>query len=385
MSSDDAAGDITDGVNVNDTFSNGSLLSLPLPPKLNLKISDSIKTVVPISLLTSLRLTQKDELLIKRRRFSFDDSRVVRTLLRLSQIDGGKEEKKEESTTEPALRVTRSAPPKLSTSSRKANIERKASSENDLSGTQSSSKEAFRVEKRKMSTGLKDGIAASASRRVMAPYDRRDDDLPFLQTFDAISKEEEEEATKTAEDLRGPPSLCPIRCFSCNTKDHGVSYARLYLALDVLMTIISFFDIATDIAVALEFLRNEHWIFFYASAAIFCLAQISYTVLFVNIFGITDNYGERRPWYEKLLWIIGIFPFGQLVPFLVWLTTLPFLPASSVNAILTRLRLQWPGRSKNIRDDMTPAERQWEEIKCKAVAHSGFMVEAFVEVRDCSS
>lgn len=144
------------------------------------------------------------------------------------------------------------------------------------------------------------------------------------------------------------------------------AYARvLAWIFDVFTVLLSVTDVVTDVLVLIEMRRLGYETLFSISLSIFALSQISYTVMFVNLFA-----SDQVP-HKKALCFLVVLPLAQFVPFFNWLESLHLAP---VVHVMEKLGLEASDEPK--RSD----EKGFKEaIEGKLRSHLGFIMEAFVE------
>jgi hypothetical protein len=185
--------------------------------------------------------------------------------------------------------------------------------------------------------------------------------------------------------------------FSCTTAacckvESSVSWARrlsrwqwLDALHDAWTVTSSVVDIATDMLVAVAFYQQGHMVFFYASVAVFAVAQLSYAFLF------TGTWAAKRSVRGQVCVFLAVLPFGQLIPVFAWLESFRF---AAIDQCLTALHLTPTAEATQVSlastggsaaaaaapmRDGGGADNLWTFIQRKYTAHAGFLAEAFVE------
>lgn len=144
-----------------------------------------------------------------------------------------------------------------------------------------------------------------------------------------------------------------------------------FLVNDILVILFSFSDIILDVLVCLEFYRQGHMLFFYLSLAIFLLAQLTYSFLFVATWG-----KHLSPLHQMLVFII-VVPVSQLVPVFTWVESLR-LPR--LDALLTAVGLRPTGDPLGDQGgEEEDHDMLWSYIQHKYQSHAGFLAEALAE------
>ena len=134
----------------------------------------------------------------------------------------------------------------------------------------------------------------------------------------------------------------------------------------------SFSDIILDVLVCLEFYRQGHMLFFYVSVAIFVLAQLTYSFLFVATWG-----KHLAPLHQISVFLI-VVPFSQLVPIFTWVESFRL---RWLDALLTDIGLQPTGDPLMDIDGASDDDQDmlWSYIQHKYQSHAGFLAEALAE------
>jgi hypothetical protein len=150
-----------------------------------------------------------------------------------------------------------------------------------------------------------------------------------------------------------------------------------FLLNDVIVVIFSVVDIALDLLVCKQFYLQERMTFFYLSVAIFVIAQLSYSFLFVA------TWGKKLSPSAKICTFLLVLPFGQFVPFFTWVEAFhwSFLDQFIKDSGLTPTS---DSSDENTNDETVPiggAENDmlWDYIQHKYQSHAGFVAEALAE------
>lgn len=98
------------------------------------------------------------------------------------------------------------------------------------------------------------------------------------------------------------------------------------------------------------------------------MAQISYAFYFT----LTLATDHSRT--QKIVVFFAVLPFGQLIPFFIWLNSFHFECLDSLLDIFSFSYSQ--ARYVNIEDD---TDKLWKYIEQKYKSHGGFLIEALVE------
>jgi hypothetical protein len=152
-----------------------------------------------------------------------------------------------------------------------------------------------------------------------------------------------------------------------NYPSMGAILAYLNQVYDILSFFLSIFDVISDILITREFYLQERWSFFYISVAIFFIAQLCYSCLFLALY---DDAGSI---WQKIIQFCMIFPIAQAVPAIIWLQSFNFAWLDKLFRLL-KLRVHKPPATPSVQPNKLKAF-----INRKLLTSGGFLVESVVE------
>lgn len=102
-----------------------------------------------------------------------------------------------------------------------------------------------------------------------------------------------------------------------------LSWRKLLIYLDffvndIIVTLFSLSDIVLDILVCIEFYKQSRMFYFYISMAIFIVAQLTYSFLFVA------TWGKHLSAFKQIAVFSMITPVSQFVPVFTWVESFRF-------------------------------------------------------------
>jgi len=137
---------------------------------------------------------------------------------------------------------------------------------------------------------------------------------------------------------------------------------------DFTALVLSSLDMVTDVLVIFTYYRDGKLVLFRIGLTLLVVAQLAYIKIFAMEFG-EGYFGAGKPIWKKILLLLFVAPFAQLVPLLIWLDSYNI---GCVKNVFDFLNLQ----SSNYIND---GDQLWDWVDRKVEQHGGFVVESFLE------